>query len=73
MGGELIGVLIYLVIWGLVLSVLWWAIGAIGLPEPFHKVATVVLVLVAVIILLNVLLGLTGASLFEFRPRRLAP
>lgn len=54
---SLIDILVYLVIWGLVLYVLWWAIGALGLPEPFNKVARVVLVLVTVIVLLNLLIG----------------
>lgn len=54
---DLISILVYLVIWGLILYVLWWAIGAIGLPEPFNKIATVLLVVFTVAILLNLLFG----------------
>jgi hypothetical protein len=54
---SLIDLLIYLVLWGLVLYVLWWAIGKIGLPEPFGKIATVILVVITVLVLLGPLLG----------------
>lgn len=52
---DLIGIIEYLVIWGLILYVLWWALGKIGLPEPFNKIALVVLVLLTVVVLLNLL------------------
>ena len=59
-GQTLVNILIYLVVWGLVLYVLWWGIGKIGLPEPFSKIATVALVLLTVIVLLNLLFGFVG-------------
>lgn len=64
---DLVGVLVYLLVWGLILYVLWWGIGKIGLPEPFGKVATVILVVVTVIVLLNLLLGFTGTPLLRIR------
>lgn len=66
-GQTLISILIYLVVWGLVLWVLWWGIGRIGLPEPFAKIATVVLVLLTVIVLLNLLFGFVGQPLVRWR------
>ncbi len=66
-GQELVSVFVYLVIWGLVLWVLWWGIGKIGLPEPFAKIATVVLVLLTVIVLLNLLFGFAGTPLVSWR------
>lgn len=54
---TLISLLITLVIWGLILWLCWWAIGAIGLPEPFAKVATVILVLISVIVVIELLTG----------------
>ena len=63
---SLVTTLVQLVIWGLILYVLWWAIGKVGLPEPFAKIALVVLVVLTVIILLNILLGFTGAPLFRW-------
>jgi hypothetical protein len=52
-------------VWGCVLYVLWWGLGKIGLPEPFGKIATVVLVVVTVIVLLNILFVLGGRPLFD--------
>jgi hypothetical protein len=66
-GQELVSVLIYLVIWGLILYVLWWGIGKIGLPEPFGKIAIVVLVVLTVLVLLNLLLGFAGTPLITWR------
>ncbi len=60
---DIVSILIYLVVWGLIIYVLFWAIGRIGLPEPFGKIATVILVLLTVIILLDLLLGFTGGGL----------
>lgn len=66
-GQELLSVVIYLVVWGLILYVLWWGIGRIGLPEPFGKIAVVVLVLLTVVVLLNLLFGFAGAPLISWR------
>jgi uncharacterized membrane protein YhdT len=66
-GQELLSVLLYLVVWGLVLYVLWWGIGRLGLPEPFSKVATVVLVVLTVVVLLNLLFGFVGTPLVRMR------
>ena len=56
----MIHVLIYLIVIGLIFWLCIWAIGAIGLPEPFNKVAHVVIILVAFIIMLYFLLGILG-------------
>jgi hypothetical protein len=66
-GQELLSVIIYLVVWGLVLYVLWWGIGKIGLPEPFAKIATVVLVVLTVVVLLNLLFGFVGQPLIRMK------
>lgn len=49
--------LLTLIIWGVIFYILWWSLGAVALPEPFAKVATVVLVVAAVFILIGVLTG----------------
>lgn len=56
----LIGLLVWLVIMGLIFWLLWWFIGYVGLPEPFNKVARVIVGLVAFIILIYLLLGILG-------------
>lgn len=58
--GDLGNLLIELVVAGLIFFVLWWALGAIGIPEPFNKVVRVVIVLVACIWLIDILLSLNG-------------
>jgi hypothetical protein len=58
---SIISLLITLVIYGLIFWLVWWAIGAIGIPEPFHKVITVILVLVAVLLVIGLLTGGVGA------------
>lgn len=59
-GQAVIEALIVLVVFGLIFWLLWWFVGYVGLPEPFHKVATVLLALGAVVVLINVLLSIVG-------------
>lgn len=54
---DIVSLLINLVVWGLVFYVVWWALGRIGLPEPFNKIVTVLLVLLTVVVLLNLVFG----------------
>ena len=60
----LLGLLVQVLIAALIFWLIWWAISYIGIPEPFRKVITVILVVIAVVYLINVLLGLTGHALF---------
>lgn len=53
----LLSILITLVIVGLIFWLLFWFIGVVGLPEPFNKVATVVIALCALIYLIGILTG----------------
>lgn len=65
-GDTLIQALIWLVIAGIIIWILWWALGVINPPEPFKKVGTVIIVLITVIILINILLSLVGKPIFKF-------
>jgi len=65
-GGGLLSLLITLVIGGLIFWLLFWFISYVGIPEPFNKVARVIIALVALVFLINVLLGLTGHPLVRF-------
>jgi hypothetical protein len=65
-GEALLNALFVLVIWGLILWVLWWGLGKIAPPEPFMKIATVVLVVLSIVVLVNILLGLVGHPLIKF-------
>lgn len=56
----MIALLLTIVIYGLIFWLLWWGLGAIALPEPFAKVATVILVIAAIITLIGLLTGSVG-------------
>lgn len=64
---SLLHFVVYLVIIGLVFYCVWWFLGYAGIPEPFNKVIRVVIGLVALVIVVNLLLGLTGTPLFRLR------
>lgn len=61
-----LSVVVYLVIVGLIFWCIWWFIGYVGVPEPFNKVIRVVLGLLALIIVINILLGMVGTPMFRF-------
>lgn len=49
--------LITLLVVGLILAIIWWAISQIPLPAPFSWVVRVVFALIVAIILIDLLLG----------------
>ena len=53
----LIALLLSLVIYGLIFWLLWWGLEKVGIPEPFHKVAVVILVVAAVVVIIGLLTG----------------
>lgn len=63
--GGLLSVLIHLLVIALVCWLLWWLIGFIGLPEPFNKVARAIVAVIAVVLVINLLLGLTGNGFID--------
>lgn len=64
---DLLSLLVYIIIVGLIFYLLYWLLGKIALPEPFNKVAVVVLALVAVVMLIGVLTGSVGFPALRFR------
>jgi uncharacterized membrane protein len=63
----LVSLLVWLIVIGCIFVLLWWLIGYVGLPEPFNKVARVVVAVIAVLLLINVLLGLVGMPLVRWK------
>ena len=61
---DLMSLLFTVVIWGLILYVGWWGIGKIGLPEPFNKIAIVILVIVTIYVLFTLLSGVSPGGHF---------
>lgn len=62
----LLAVVLHLVVIGLVIWLLLWALGAIGLPDPFNKILRVLIIVIGVILIINVLLGLTGNRFIDY-------
>jgi ABC-type multidrug transport system permease subunit len=66
-GQDALNLVIELVIAGLIFWLILWFIGWVGLPEPFLKVAKVILGLVVLIFLINILMGFSGHPLIHWR------
>lgn len=64
--GAVIHAVILLIVAGLVFYLLHWLIGYVGLPEPFNKIARVVLAVAAVVVCCVVLLQLAGIQGFRY-------
>ena len=60
-----LSLIVTLVVAGLIFWLLWWGLGAIGLPAPFDKVIRVILIIAVVLFLINLLMGIGGHPLFS--------
>ena len=58
----LVHFLVWLIIVGSIFGLFWWLVDYISLPAPFDKVAKVAIAIVAVVLLINVLLGFGGLN-----------
>lgn len=63
---TLVMAVVYLIVVGLIIWLLHWLIGYVGLPEPFSKVARIILAIFAVLVVIGVLLSLIGRPLIRF-------
>jgi len=63
-GSNIGAALIWLVVAGLIFWIVSWGLGKIGLPEPFAKIAWVLLIVLTVVVCVNALLLLVGHPLF---------
>ena len=66
-GDSLIHAVIVLIVLGVVFGILWWLVGYCALPEPFNKVARVLIALVAALILIGFLLDLIGHPVIKWK------
>lgn len=57
---SLVHAVIWLIIGGLIFWLLNWLVTYVGIPEPFNKVAKVIIAIVAVIFVINALLSIAG-------------
>ena len=56
----MIELLISLVVFCLIFGLIWWILGELPLPEPFGRIARVVVVVIGCIVLIYFLLGFVG-------------
>lgn len=68
--GALVSFVIYVLILGVIIWLLLWLIDYVPVPQPFNRVAKVVVVVIGVLILILLLLGLVGEgpSSLHLRP-----
>jgi hypothetical protein len=59
--------IVYLIVAGLIFWLLWWLVNYCNPPEPFRKIANVVLAILAVLVVIGILLSLVTAQPI-FRP-----
>lgn len=58
-------VILTLIVAGLIFGLLWWLVNYVNPPEPFKKLANVILAILAVLVCVGVLLSLIqGVPLF---------
>ncbi len=65
--GAMAMLVIYVIVGGLIFGLLWWLIGYCAIPEPFNKVARVLIAVIAVVFLIMVLLSVVNGQPI-FRP-----
>ena len=65
-GEALVGVVIWLIVAGLIFFLLTWLIDYCKTPEPFNRVAKVIIAIAAVLIVINALLGRAGKAFISW-------
>ena len=63
---SLVSLVMYVVVVGLIFWLLHWLVNYLNPPEPFKKVATVILVVFGVLILIGILMSLMGTPLVRW-------
>jgi len=64
---EAVHVVVYLIVAGLIFWLLWWLISYCNPPEPFKKIANVILAILAVLVVIAILMQMVGGQQI-FRP-----
>jgi hypothetical protein len=63
----LVELVLYLLIVGGIVWLLLFIVGKVGPPEPFAKIITIIIYVVAALLLINLLLGFLGTPIFTLR------
>ena len=59
----MIGLLIWVLVFGLICYLIFWFMGYLGAPEPIRKVVTVIIVIIAILYLIGYILPASGLHL----------
>lgn len=65
-GDNIIAAVVWIVIAALIYFVVTWGIEKIGIPEPFHKIAIALVVLIVVVLLVNALLSIADKGFIRW-------
>lgn len=57
-----VNIIVYLVVAGLIFWLLWWLVNYVAPPEPFRKIANVILAILAVLVIIGILLSVVGGT-----------
>ena len=55
---ALLTLIIWILVAGLIFSLLWWAINHFPIPDPFRMVAQGILIILAIVVLIYLLMGI---------------
>jgi cytochrome c biogenesis protein CcdA len=64
---TLVYFVIYLIVAGCIIGLLLWLIDVIPIPEPFHRIARIAIIVIGVLIVIMLLLSLVGEGPGRFR------
>ncbi len=62
---SLISLLVAVVLLGLFAYLLWWGIAAVGLPDPFNKVARIIVALIVLVLIVGLFTGNIAIPVFR--------
>jgi hypothetical protein len=60
--GALINLIIWLLVIGILVALVYWVLDAIPIPEPINRIVKVVLVVIVALVVILLLLQLLGVS-----------
>ena len=64
---TLVYFVIYLIVAGCIIGLLLWLIDAVPIPEPFHRIARIAIIVIGVLIVIFLLLSIIDGGPTKFR------
>jgi hypothetical protein len=62
MVGALVNLIVYLLVIGILVTLVYWVVDAIPIPEPINRIIKIVLVVLVALVVILLLLQLIGAG-----------